>query len=125
MTKACLLIQDDIANLKKSNFEVTEYKNGYLKAVANPELDGVLQFTTLYNKGWKVYVDGNEVSTFIANKYFLGINITKGEHQIEMKYTTPYLKEGLVISIIGILIFGIIIFIENFGKNTLEKRKER
>lgn len=66
-----------------------------------------------------------EVSTFIANKYFLGINITKGEHQIEMKYTTPYLKEGLVISIIGILILGIIIFIENFGKNTMEKRKER
>ena len=116
---------DDIANLKKSNFEVTEYKNGYLKAVANSELDGVLQFATLYNKGWKVYVDGNEVSTFIANKYFLGINITKGEHQIEMKYTTPYLKEGLVISIIGILILGIIIFIENFGKNTMEKRKER
>lgn len=116
---------DDIANLKKSNFEVTEYKNGYLKASANPESDGALQFATLYNKGWKVYVDGNEVSTFIANKYFLGINITKGEHQIEMKYTTPYLKEGLVISIIGILIFGIIIFRENFGKNTLEKRKER
>lgn len=116
---------DDIANLKKSNFEVIEYKNGYLKASANPESDGVLQFATLYNKGWKVYVDGNEVSTFIANKYFLGINITKGEHQIEMKYTTPYLKEGLVISIIGILIFGIIIFSENFWNNTLKKRKER
>lgn len=96
---------DDIANLKKSNFEVTEYKNGYLKATTNPESNGVLQFATLYNKGWKVYVDGNEVNTFIANKYFLGINITKGEHQIEMKYTTPYLKEGIIISFIGILIF--------------------
>ncbi len=108
---------DDINNLRRANFDLLEYKNGYLKANASPDEDGILQFSTLYNKGWKVYVDGQEVETFTANKYFLGINITKGEHVIELKYTTPYLKEGAIISAAAILIFvGTIIFTKKKSK---------
>lgn len=112
--------EEDINMLKKSNFEVTEYKNGYLKGKANTETDGVLQFSTMYNKGWKVYVDGKEASTIVSNKYFLGINITKGEHKIEMKYTTPYLKEGIAISVIGIVILVVL----GFTKRLLKKSEE-
>ncbi len=97
--------EEDINNLRKSNFEATEWDNGYLKGKVNAETDGILQFQTMYNDGWKVYVDGKEVETLKSNKYFLGIEIDSGEHEIYMKYSTPYLKEGLVISFVGIGIF--------------------
>ena len=96
--------EQDIQNLKKSNFEIIEHKNGYLKGKTNPEENGILQFQTMYNKGWEIQVDGKKVKPLKSNKYFLGIEIQKGEHEIELKYHTPYLKEGLILTIIGIAI---------------------
>ena len=65
----------------------------------------------MYSDGWKVYVDGKEVETLNVNKYFLGINIDKGKHEIHMEYHTPYFKEGILISLASIGIFvGTIIY---------------
>lgn len=92
--------EQDIQNLKKSNFEITDYGSGYLKGKTNSEENGILQFQTMYNKGFEIYVDGKKVKPIKSNKYFLGIEIQKGEHEIELKYHTPYLKEGLTITLI-------------------------
>lgn len=103
--------EKDINNLKKSNFEVSSYGDGYLTATANCEESGILQFSTTYNNGWKVYVDGKEIETLVSNKYFLGIPIEKGEHTIYLKYTNPYILPGLIISVASIILFvGIIIY---------------
>lgn len=114
--------EEDITNLRKSNFEATEWDNGYLKGKVNAETDGILQFQTMYNDGWKVYVDGKKVDTLKSNKYFLGIEIDSGEHEIYMKYSTPYLKEGLVISIAGLVIFTVLC-INNKKRKTPNKSK--
>jgi len=101
----------DIENLRKSNFEVTSYRNGYLNGKVNAEESGILQFSTIYDKGWKVYVDGKKADTFVTNEYFLGIEIDEGEHIVELRYTTPYLITGLCISLGGIVAFiGIVIY---------------
>ena len=97
--------EEDVNNLRKSNFEVIEWDNGYLKGKVNAENNGILQLQTMYSDGWKVYVDGQKVDTLKSNKYFLGIQIESGEHEIYMKYSTPYLKEGVAISIVGICLF--------------------
>lgn len=101
-----------INDLNKSNFIIKKYDNNYLKGEINPEENGIIQFSTNYSDGWSVYVDGKKVNTIISNKYFLGINIEKGYHQIELKYITPYQKEGLILTIIGIILFIYKIFIE-------------
>lgn len=101
----------DIENLRKSNFEVIDYGNGYLNGKVNAEENGILQFSTIYDKGFKVYVDGKKVDTFLANEYFLGIEIEKGEHSVELRYETPYLVVGTCISILGIVVFiGIVMY---------------
>ena len=97
--------EEDINNLRKSNFEVTNWDDGYLKGTVNAEENGILQFQTIYTKGFKVYVDGKEVETIKSNKYFLGINIAKGTHEIRIEYHTPYFKEGVIISLLGTCVF--------------------
>ena len=104
--------QESINNLNQSNFILKDYDNNYLTGTINPTQDGIIEFTTNYSKGWKVYVDDKEVKTFKSNKYFLGINITKGEHKIHLEYTTPYKNLGLIISIITSTIFIYIIIKE-------------
>ena len=116
----------DIDDLRRSNFELKEYSNGYMKASINPTSNGIIQFNTNYSKGWKVYVDNKEVDTFKSNKYFLGIKITKGYHDIELKYETPYFKEGINISKRTITIFGLLMCLDmliKFGYFKLKIRK--
>ncbi len=110
--------EDDIKKLQKSNFQVLEVNDGYLKGKTNTLEDGILQFQTLYNKGFKVFVDGKQVETLISNKYFLGIELTKGSHEIILKYRNPNLKKGLMISTFGIMfLIGLIVYRRKMVKN--------
>lgn len=109
--------EQDINNLRRSNFKLKDYGNGYLNGTVDCEENGVLQFSTLYTKGWKVYVDGKLTENFKTNKYFLGINIEKGEHTISLKYHNPYLKYGAILSAIGIISLVIL------TKNNKNKQK--
>lgn len=103
--------EDDINKLNQSNFIINENANNYLSGIVNAESDGVLQFSTNYLDGWKIYVDGKEVETFASNMYFLGIDITEGTHEIEMVYQTPWVKLGWYISIIGVIsLIGLCIY---------------
>ena len=104
--------EENINNLNKSNFELKDYGDNYLKGTINPETNGILTFRTLFNKGWTVLVDGKKVKTF-KNKYFLSINIEKGKHEIALQYKTPYIKEGIIISCIGWILFIVVILLSN------------
>ena len=114
--------KDDIGNLNRSNFKLDSYGNNYINGEVNLEEDGVISFSTLYNKGWVVKVDGKKVETF-KNKYFLATNINKGKHKIELVYNTLYLKEGIWLSIFGVLCY-LIVIIKGIllKKNSQDKR---
>ena len=105
----------EIQNLQRSNYQVTDYGDGYMKGVINAEESGILQFATTYSNGWDIYIDGEKAQSFVTNQYFLGTYVSKGSHAIELRYHTPWLKEGIFISIIS----GIISLI----LSVLNKRK--
>lgn len=100
--------KEDINNLNKSNFKLNSYGNNYINGEVNIDEDGVISFATLYNKGWTLKADGKKVNTF-KNEYFLAINMNKGKHKIELVYNTLYLKEGILLSIIGVMCYLIVI----------------
>ena len=78
--------------------------------------DKMLVFQLPYSKGWTLYVDGNKCETFKSNIAFLSAPIEKGHHDIVLKYSTPGLKYGVIISLIGILLFIITYAYENSYK---------
>ena len=58
--------------------------------------------------GWKAFVDGEEEQVLSVNTFYMGIEAEQGHHTIKMYYETPYLRLGLLLSCIGILIFAVI-----------------
>ena len=83
---------------------VKEVKNNKLKGNINLEKDGILMITIPYEDGFKVYVDGIKVDYYEIFDTFIGLDLTKGEHKIELIYETKYLKLGIIISIISFLV---------------------
>ncbi|WP_066371010.1 YfhO family protein [Neobacillus fumarioli] len=60
---------------------------------------GVLVTSIPYNIGWHAEIDGKKADTFEVNSTFVGLKVPKGTHQIKLVYSSPYLKEGLGITI--------------------------
>lgn len=67
--------------------------------------DKILYLSIPYCEGWSAYVDGKEVELLQGNSMGMAIMLSEGEHEIELKYLTPGLKEGLILSGIAFTIF--------------------
>lgn len=57
-----------------------------------------------YDKGWKVYVDEKEVTTYEIAGALLGFDVDSGEHEIKLRYSIPYIGISILISCMSLII---------------------
>lgn len=69
--------------------------------------DKYLCFSIPNYDGWSAYVDGEKTTLDEYNIMYMGFPINKGNHHIELKYSTPLFKEGLVITALSLSAFVI------------------
>ena len=112
---------EDIKKLKNNVFNITEYTKNTITGTISNNKPGILRIATGYTKGWDVYVDEKKEKVVPINGYFIGVPLNSGNHNITFKYRTPYLKEGTLLSIIGIILFIIMLVIENKLDNKKKK----
>lgn len=108
--------EQSIEKLKQTEFEVQELGDNFIKGNITNNKSGILQISTSYSNGWKAYVDGKETEIINVNTGFIGIPLSEGEHDIYIVYSTPWIKTGAIISILGISILVIIIVKERKRK---------
>lgn len=110
----------DYTDIKDVNKNVTKVdidsiKGDKILGHVNVIEDGYLVTSIPYDKGFTIRVDGEVVSYEQVNTAFLGFKISKGNHNIEIEYKSPLRNIGIIVSIIGIILY--IIFIR---KNDLK-----
>ena len=72
-------------------------------------------------KGFTIYVDDKLTEYEKINDTFIGFPINEGYHDIKIVYTSPYLFEGMIVSISGYLMFLPIIYNDIFKKKRVKK----
>lgn len=82
--------------------------NGF-KAKFNSKTKDTVMFSIPHEKGWTAMVDGKEVNIYSVDGGFMAINLESGEHNIEFTYTTPMLKESLIVSAIAFTIILVLL----------------
>ena len=96
---------NDVYNIKEK-----KYENSYT-AEYNIEDERYLFMAIPYSAGWKAYVDGKKVPVLRANDGFMAIAAEPGSHILEVKYRTPWLLEGMIVTLfflfmsVGICVF--------------------
>lgn len=83
--------------LEQVTFDTNSMK-GRIK-ITEPKL---LLLSIPYSKGFKAYVDGKEWEIKQADTMYMALELEAGEHQVELTYTTPYLKLGILFMFVGI-----------------------
>lgn len=77
-----------------------------------------LVFTDAYNSGWSAQVDSASVQIYPANILFRTVYVDQGEHTVKFNYFSRYMKNGLIISFVSVLICASIIVLEFFKRKT-------
>ncbi len=109
-------------NLKEteSSFSVEweKYTPNYRKARVSTDQDGFLRISEVWYPGWKVFVNGKETKVYRADLAWMAVSIPAGEHQLEIRATSPYVDQARMVSFP--IILGMIGF---WGFHALGKRK--
>ena len=102
------------SDLKSSNYErdastkinLSEKKSNYLKYTSENNNDGFAVFSEIfYPNGWNAFVDGNKVEIHKVDYLLRGLELPKGIHTIEFKFSPEVVKKGSILSLIFTIIF--------------------
>lgn len=114
-----ILDYKEIKNKVKAvdKWHVKNQKEDELEGPIYVTKDGYFVTSIPYDKGFDIWVDGKKQKYEKVNTAFLGFPIKKGHHHIKIVYHSPLLKEGMALSIIGLIGF-IIMTILNYKKRS-------
>ncbi|MGN0975838.1 MAG: YfhO family protein [Gemmiger sp.] len=70
--------------------------------------DKLLVVQVPYSSGWSATVDGQPARVLRVDTAFLGLELTPGEHTVELRYQTPGLGAGMALSAAGLVAFAAI-----------------
>ena len=93
-------------SVSEFNIDREKTKDNIIYGTIDSESDGYVNLTIAYDKGYRVFIDEKEVDYIRTNINFIGFKINKGIHSIKIVYYSPLKKEGIVLSIIGLLLLG-------------------
>jgi len=88
-------------------------KGGTIKGQIDVTQNGYFNLSIPYDEGFKVKLDGKNIKYEKVNGAFIGFKIEKGHHDIDIKYEAPYFKEGKIITIMGLILFIILMIFQN------------
>ncbi|MEG0409178.1 MAG: YfhO family protein [Bacilli bacterium] len=93
----------------QDQFQNVMYMDGLITATITITDTNKMAMTSIpYDPGWTVKVDGKETPIKIVNLGLIGFDLSEGVHSIEMIYTPPGLKIGVIISLISLMVLILI-----------------
>lgn len=63
-----------------------------------------------YDDGFTIKVNGSRVSYGLVDTAFIGFYLDSGHYDISIDYSSPYLKEGIILSVAGFSLFSFLVF---------------
>ena len=100
-------LQNQLSRIDSDGFALSAYENGQIAATFTADRDETLVISQPYENGWTATVNGQPVELQAAYDGLMGIPVQTGDNVIELRYLTPGLVPGMVVSIASVTLFGI------------------
>ena len=106
---AATLREEQFASLmeqiRTNSCGITVFEDGKVTAFYEADREKEILFTIPYEPGWTITVNGQKVSYEEYAGAFIKITVPQGDNEIQMRYHTPGLLAGCIISILSVLVF--------------------
>ena len=96
--------------ISQNQVTTLDLQDKYIKCEYTAQGDEMLLLTIPYDDGWSVYVNGEKVEAHKLQDIFTGIRVSPGTNTIELKYTLPGFKIGVIFSCLGVIVYSLTCF---------------
>ena len=108
--------------LDNADFKIINYDDTHINYNLDVKKSGTCMVSLPYDEGFTVYVDGNKVEIKSVFECFLGFDIDKGKHTINISYMPQGFILGVTMTILGII--SLLLFYHLYNNpNILKKTK--
>ena len=88
--------------LAEGGYRIDSYTEDSFQGSITVPQDKTTVFTTIaFDKGWHVYIDGEEVDTYETLDALLAFDAPEGEHKLELVYFPDCYKTAIKLACIG------------------------
>lgn len=114
---------DDSAEILDSRkYQITEWGDDYVDGTMECPEDSIMYFSILRNRGWHIYVDGEEADKINdVNISFTGAKIPAGHHRVELVYRYPFMPIIIATTALGFIMLIVIMIAYRRGRRTHEQ----
>ena len=109
----------ELQSLKAAVLENITMENDSIRGTISADKNKLLVFSIPYQNGWTAWVDGKKADLIKTNIMYTGLEISSGEHEIELHYEMPGVKYGILVTLVSAGIFVLVVI----GNAVLRKRK--
>lgn len=96
-----------IKRLKSGSFVISQFKDTLIRGNIDVNGGGLLFTSIPYDKGWSAYIDGNKSAVEKVGDALIGVEISKGHHEVKLKFIPQGFRAGVVISCISLIILAL------------------
>jgi uncharacterized membrane protein YfhO len=89
--------------------EVVTYEPNSVVLKSETAQDSFLYASDAFYPGWRAYVDGQRTEILRANLAFRAVKVPAGEHTVLFRYVPISFYVGLVLTVIGFILSGLLI----------------
>lgn len=101
--------ENKVSKLRENTLQITAYSDDFIRGHISLDTDGLLFLSIPFDSGWNLKVNGEKTKIHKVNIGFMGVFLKKGFHEIDLKYSMPFQRTGMAISIAGFLIYLILL----------------
>ena len=94
---------------EKARANIIHMNQGHIEFDVHTPKDVVVIVPQMYQKGWKLLVNGRPQPIFPADYLFLGFQLPPGEYHVEMKFMPPGIWLGILFTLGCIGLLGVLI----------------
>lgn len=110
--------EERIADLNQEHLEDVTIGNDTVTGNITNTTRKILCLTIPYTRGWEAWVDGKKTDIYKTNMMYMGLELEPGEHQIQLRYRTPGMRFGAVLSLLSAGMLLATWFLEKNKKRT-------
>lgn len=99
-------LSDAISHRRNSALNLTSFRQNRIDATVRLDQKSILVLQTPFDRGWRAFQDGQAAPTLKADIGLLGVALDAGEHKVELRYRTPFLRTAFVVSLLSLLLLA-------------------
>lgn len=117
------LFQQGLEKLSQSTLKCTKSTDTRIEGTIDVKEDGLFYTSIAYDKGWRAFVDGEEVEITPVCDALVAFKLDAGHHDIQLKYCPAGFVPGVIITFVSIaLLIGL--YVLSKKTSFMKKREE-